>query len=376
MRWRSWLAPPTAVCATASPCSSRPAPTAAKRLAKRRCANCWASPAERCSTELVGAIEARSAQRALALVHRLLAEGQNLQQFCREAIGHFRNLLVTRVCGADSDLIAAPPEEHPRLARAAAAFSEEDLTRCFQILLQTDDDLRRKPDPRLHLEMGLLRLVNAAQARPARRSDRRTFRQPHAAPATADRDQRAPHHRSTSGQAAPSIGAPVAPSPAQAAAPAAKTTSSAATTITPSPTPQAQAMAARAAATTNATASPAPADRSTVPAAPSEPAAATVTPLPAASATGAASASSIDATQVAAIKSQIAAEKNSSLNWSKTHIAGNSKVAKFVSTSPPRAARLPNCCKAANRWRSCAQSPVVCWASRCASVLNWKPGHR
>ena len=102
----------------------------------------------------------------LGLVHRLLAEGQNLQHFCREAIGHFRNLLVARVCGADSDLIAAPAEERPRLARAAAAFSEEDLTRFFQILLHTEDDLRRKPDPRLHLEMGLLRLVNAARLAP------------------------------------------------------------------------------------------------------------------------------------------------------------------------------------------------------------------
>ena len=116
--------------------------------------------------EMVGAIEARSAQRALSLVHRLLAEGQNLQQFCRELLAHFRNLLVVRVCGADSDLVAAPAEERPRLARAAAAFSEEDLTRFFQIVLVTEDDLRRKPDPRLHLEIGLLRLVNAARLVP------------------------------------------------------------------------------------------------------------------------------------------------------------------------------------------------------------------
>jgi DNA polymerase III subunit gamma/tau len=116
--------------------------------------------------ELVSAIEARSADRVLTLVHRLLAEGQNLQQFCREAIGHFRNLLVIRVSGADSDLVAAPAEERPGLERAAAAFSEEDLTRFFQILLQTEDDMRRKPDPRLHLEMGLLRLVNAARLAP------------------------------------------------------------------------------------------------------------------------------------------------------------------------------------------------------------------
>src|SRR6202163_1389599 len=116
--------------------------------------------------ELTGAIQARSADRILTLVHRLLAEGQNLQHFCREAIGHFRNLLVARVCGADSDLIAAPADERPRLKRESELFSEEDLTRFFQILLHTDDDLRRKPDPRLHLEMGLLRMVNAARLAP------------------------------------------------------------------------------------------------------------------------------------------------------------------------------------------------------------------
>ncbi len=63
-------------------------------------------------------------------------------------------------------MIAATPEQRPGLARAAALFSEEDLTRYFQILLETDDDLRRKPDPRVHLEMGLLRMVNAARLAP------------------------------------------------------------------------------------------------------------------------------------------------------------------------------------------------------------------
>jgi DNA polymerase-3 subunit gamma/tau len=116
--------------------------------------------------ELTGAIEAQSAERVLKLVHRLLAEGQNLQHFCREAIGHFRNLLVARVCGADSAVIAAPADQRPRLMQTAESFSEEDLTRFFQILLHTDDDLRRKPDARLHLEMGLLRLVNAARLAP------------------------------------------------------------------------------------------------------------------------------------------------------------------------------------------------------------------
>src|SRR5260370_35211803 len=77
-----------------------------------------------------------------------------------------RNLLIARVCGGDSDLIAATPDQRLALAKAAAQFSEEDLTRFFNILLQTDDDLRRKPDPRVHLEMGLLRLINAGRWAP------------------------------------------------------------------------------------------------------------------------------------------------------------------------------------------------------------------
>ena len=72
--------------------------------------------------ELTGAIRGASADRVLSLVHRLLAEGQNLQHFCREAIGHFRNLLVARVCGADSELIAAPADERPRLKKAVGIF--------------------------------------------------------------------------------------------------------------------------------------------------------------------------------------------------------------------------------------------------------------
>ena len=122
--------------------------------------------AESVLDELVEAISTQSAERTLSLVHRLISDGQNLQHFCREAIRHFRNLLVVRVCGADSDLVAAPADERPRLAEQSAKFSEEDLTRFFNILLSTDDDLRRQPDPRLHLELGLLKLVNAQRLAP------------------------------------------------------------------------------------------------------------------------------------------------------------------------------------------------------------------
>jgi DNA polymerase-3 subunit gamma/tau len=122
--------------------------------------------AESVLDELVEAIDGQSAERALKLVHRLIGEGQNLQHFCREAIRHFRNLLVARVCGADSDLVAAPQDERSRIAEQAKKFGEEDLTRFFNILVAADDELRRQPDPRLHLELALLKLINAQRLAP------------------------------------------------------------------------------------------------------------------------------------------------------------------------------------------------------------------
>jgi DNA polymerase III subunit gamma/tau len=122
--------------------------------------------AESVLDELMAAIETQSADRALQLAHRLIADGQNLQHFCREAIRHVRNLLVARVSGAESELIAAPKEERPRLAEQSAKFGEEDLTRFFNILVTADYDLRHNPDPRLHLELALLKLVNARRLAP------------------------------------------------------------------------------------------------------------------------------------------------------------------------------------------------------------------
>ncbi len=116
--------------------------------------------------ELVEAVASSSTERAFKLVHQIISSGENLDSFCREAIRHVRNLLIVRVAGADSPMVAASPDERPRLEAQAAQFSEEDLTRFFQILLSTQTDIRRQPDPRIHLEMGLLRLVNAARLVP------------------------------------------------------------------------------------------------------------------------------------------------------------------------------------------------------------------
>ncbi len=116
------------------------------------------------------ALAAGDSRRMLEVVDELERNGHNLQHFSRELSRYFRNLLVARIsaaAGSDSArLIAASAAERERLAKVASGFSEEDLTRYLQLSLDLFKDLQQSLQPRFHLELGLVRLVQAGRLLP------------------------------------------------------------------------------------------------------------------------------------------------------------------------------------------------------------------
>src|ERR1700722_1515391 len=107
-----------------------------------------------------------SPARMLEVVDELERNGHNLQHFSRELARYFRNLLVARIAGDGTRLIAASAAERQKLAQTAAQFSEEDLTRYLQLSLDLFRDLQFSLQPRFHLEIGLLRMVQAGKLVP------------------------------------------------------------------------------------------------------------------------------------------------------------------------------------------------------------------
>jgi DNA polymerase-3 subunit gamma/tau len=109
-------------------------------------------------------------RRMLEIVDELERNGQNLQHFARELARYLRNLLVARISAADgalgARLIAASPAQRQRMGEIAAQFSEEDLTRYLQLTLDIFRDLQYSLQPRFHLEIGLVRLVQAGRLLP------------------------------------------------------------------------------------------------------------------------------------------------------------------------------------------------------------------
>src|SRR5512140_2173944 len=65
----------------------------------------------------------------LGVVQELESNGHNLQHFARELARYFRNLMVVRITGPGTRLIAASTPEQERLAEVASNFSDDDLTR-------------------------------------------------------------------------------------------------------------------------------------------------------------------------------------------------------------------------------------------------------
>lgn len=116
--------------------------------------------------QVVEAIHAGDAGRVLERVGKLAEEGYELSHFAGEFTRYVRNLMIAKSCGAESPLLQVPNEERQTLAELSGLFSEEDLTRCFQILLRTEGELKYSLAPRFHLEMGLLKLVHAARLAP------------------------------------------------------------------------------------------------------------------------------------------------------------------------------------------------------------------
>jgi len=105
-------------------------------------------------------------RRMLEVVDELERNGLNLQHFARELSRYFRNLLVLRISGAAPRLVAASTQQREKMAAIAAQFSEEDLTRYLQLSLDLFRDLQFSLQPRFHLEIGLLRLVQASRLLP------------------------------------------------------------------------------------------------------------------------------------------------------------------------------------------------------------------
>jgi DNA polymerase-3 subunit gamma/tau len=97
--------------------------------------------------------------RCLETIERLYLHGHDLRRFCQELAEHFRNLLVMKMSNEPQKLVDLTDAELAELKEQADKVSSSTLQQFFHFLLKGEEEIRRSSNPKLVLEMSLLRLT-------------------------------------------------------------------------------------------------------------------------------------------------------------------------------------------------------------------------
>ncbi len=109
-------------------------------------------------TRIVSAIADEKPAEALNVVADLISRGHDLRNFCRDLLGHIRDLLVAKISGSE-EMLESALMTADELRKQSESFSESDLTRFFHSLSETETKLRVANHPRYLLEIGLIKLI-------------------------------------------------------------------------------------------------------------------------------------------------------------------------------------------------------------------------
>src|SRR5205807_2385753 len=114
---------------------------------------------------IINGIAENKPAEALAIVDDLVMRGHNLRNFCRDVLGHLRDLLIVKVSG-DAKLLESSSAQTDALQKQAALFSESDLVRFFHSLAETEASLKDAANPRYQVEVGLVKLMEMRRLAP------------------------------------------------------------------------------------------------------------------------------------------------------------------------------------------------------------------
>jgi DNA polymerase-3 subunit gamma/tau len=95
----------------------------------------------------------------LAFVEELAEQGQDLARLVTDLLEHLRHLLLIQHMGEVPDSLPVTPETRERLRSQANQLGEPDVLRLIDLLHLAVDDVREGGDPRLPLELALVKVT-------------------------------------------------------------------------------------------------------------------------------------------------------------------------------------------------------------------------
>jgi DNA polymerase-3 subunit gamma/tau len=112
--------------------------------------------------ETLGALVARNTKAVMAVLEKIATSGFEPHLFSQDVLEMIRNLLLVKVSGDEiAHILELPDSELQALTNLATQVSEEDLHMLFDMALKGGNDIPKAQDPRIVLEVTLLRMAAA-----------------------------------------------------------------------------------------------------------------------------------------------------------------------------------------------------------------------
>lgn len=105
------------------------------------------------------ALIAKDPNRIISLVNELYSSGSDIKQFCKSFLNHLRDMIVISLSGNEKLSKTAHQSDKNQLKEQALKIPHENWIQLFSIFYEAEKEIRRADNPRLLLEVTLLKML-------------------------------------------------------------------------------------------------------------------------------------------------------------------------------------------------------------------------
>lgn len=116
--------------------------------------------------DFIHGIAESNAEKVLYLIAKMMDQGQDIMIFYFELLSYFRNLLLVKSVKNIEEITYVHQEELKRIEALSEKFSLEDILRIFQILIDSEEKLKRSVYPRYIFEAMAVTLTSLSHLEP------------------------------------------------------------------------------------------------------------------------------------------------------------------------------------------------------------------
>ncbi|SHK59227.1 DNA polymerase III subunit gamma/tau [Paramaledivibacter caminithermalis] len=109
--------------------------------------------------KLTDAIYDENSKKAIQLIDELINSGKDINQFIKDLINHFRNLMMTKMTESLEEVIDMSKENIERLRVQGKNFELNTIMRAIDVLSRAETEIKWSSQPRILLELAIVKLI-------------------------------------------------------------------------------------------------------------------------------------------------------------------------------------------------------------------------